>query len=237
MSSAVGKWVFGKVLKETTANKFGQDEDPYFEVPAQQLSKARRWKKRQRKALPPGLTEEEGKILTKVKRRAYRIDMCFGSFCGIKVGWGGLLGIIPLIGDAVDTLLCLMVVKTACQLQLPMSMKIIMLLNIAFDFAIGLIPLVGDLVDIMYKCSTRNAIMLERHLRRVGAARLKNDGVNPSDIEDPSLPNRYDSEDEEADVQRPERARSKRERRGEKVEEPSSTPGRTKSKRHNNTYR
>jgi len=145
-----------------------------------------------------------------------------------------------------------MVVKTACELQLPMNLKLMMLLNIAFDFVIGLIPLVGDLIDIMYKASTRNAIMLERHLRRVGAARLKNDGVDTHSIEDPSLPARYDSEDEEAGnvVQRPERSRSKRERRGdaEKAEPSGSEPARSKSKRdgklskssstrHKNTYR
>ena len=144
-----------------------------------------------------------------------------------------------------------MVVKTAFQLKLPMSLKLVMLLNVAFDFAIGLIPFVGDIIDIAYKCSTRNVIMLERHLRRVGAARLKNDGLDPSTVDDPSLPERYDSEDEEAGnvVQRPDRAQTRPDRRGdaEKVEPSGSEHTRSKSKkdklqknnstRHKNTYR
>ena len=68
--------------------------DPYFEsVPATRLGV--RTKKKKRKALPPGLTEQEAKILTKVKRRAYRLDLSLWNCCGIRFGWGSAIGIIP----------------------------------------------------------------------------------------------------------------------------------------------
>lgn len=74
-------------------------QDPYFEtIPATRLdgtpSKRGRTKKR-KKALPPGISEHDGQVLTKVKRRAYRLDMCLFSFLGIKFGWGSVIGIIP----------------------------------------------------------------------------------------------------------------------------------------------
>jgi hypothetical protein len=42
--------------------------------------------KKQKKALPPGLSEEDQEILVKVKRRAYRLDMALGTCCGFKIG-------------------------------------------------------------------------------------------------------------------------------------------------------
>ena len=51
--------------------------------------------KKRRRALPPGLTPEEEKVLTKAKRRAYRIDLSLGSFLGTRFGWGAVIGLVP----------------------------------------------------------------------------------------------------------------------------------------------
>jgi len=72
------------------------DTDPYFEyVPATRLGGMVKTKKRQKKANPPGLTPEEQKILTKVKSRAYRLDLCLFNLCGFRFGWSSLIGFIP----------------------------------------------------------------------------------------------------------------------------------------------
>jgi hypothetical protein len=42
--------------------------------------------KKKRKALPPGLTDEEAKSLIKVKRRAYQLDLCLFNCCGTRFG-------------------------------------------------------------------------------------------------------------------------------------------------------
>lgn len=52
--------------------------------------------KRVKKALPPGISENDGQVLTKVKRRAYRMDMALFDFAGIRFGWGSVIGIVPL---------------------------------------------------------------------------------------------------------------------------------------------
>jgi hypothetical protein len=62
-------------------------------VPATRLGI--RTSKKKRKALPPGLTDEEARILTKVKRRAYRLDLALFNFCGTRFGWGAVIGIVP----------------------------------------------------------------------------------------------------------------------------------------------
>ncbi|EPS44529.1 hypothetical protein H072_1457 [Dactylellina haptotyla CBS 200.50] len=199
MTSYLTKFVLGRIFKESAANKEGR-EDPYYEYPATELGKAgKRKSKRRKRALPPGLTDEEGEVLTKVKRRAYRLDMSFGSFLGVRFGWGSVLGIIPALGDALDLLLALMVVKTCMKLPLPTFTLIHMLINVAFDFVIGLVPFIGDIIDAGYKCNTRNAVILEKHLRQVGKERLKAQGI--TDAQDPSLPTGDESPVEDVDLE------------------------------------
>lgn len=102
MTSLLTRLVFHKILGETASNNQGRD-DPYFEnVPTTRLSSSSPRTKRQRKALPPGLTPSEEKTLVKVKRRAYRLDMALGEFCGMKIGWSSLIAIVPAIGDVLD---------------------------------------------------------------------------------------------------------------------------------------
>jgi hypothetical protein len=73
-------------------------QDPYFEtVPATRLDgrpSSKKAKKR-RKALPEGISEHDAQVLTKVKRRAYRLDMSLFNCCGIRFGWSSVIGIIP----------------------------------------------------------------------------------------------------------------------------------------------
>jgi hypothetical protein len=69
---------------------------------------------------------------------------------------------------------------------LPGRISFMMLLNIIIDLAIGFVPLVGDLADAIYKCNTRNAILLEKHLRDKAANTL--DRLDRRDAPGPSRP-------------------------------------------------
>ncbi|KOC10543.1 hypothetical protein AFLA70_109g002870 [Aspergillus flavus AF70] len=193
--SLVGK----RILAESARNHFGT-EDPYFEeVPASRLHRAfgKKTQKR-RKAVPPGLSENDQKVLTQVKRRAYRLDLCLFSLCGIRFGWGSVIGLIPFAGDAVDAALAIMVVNTCDKIDggLPTRLRMMMLINVIIDFAIGLVPFVGDLADAMYKCNTRNAVMLEKHLREKGAKALSKQRRRQENDTDPSLPDEFDRYDQ-----------------------------------------
>lgn len=199
--SFVAKIIAKKILKEKVSNGFGQ-EDPYFEsVPATRLDGTPTGKvKKRKKALPPGVSEHDGKVLTKVKRRAWRLDMCLFSICGIRFGWGSAIGIIPAIGDALDAFMALMVFRTCCKVEdgLPAGLRLKMMLNIAFDFAIGLVPFVGDIVDAAFRCNTKNAVLLEEHLREKGRKNLLKSG-QPVPALDPSDPDTFDRRIEEVD--------------------------------------
>jgi len=199
MTSMLANMVSKRLLKEGTKNNFGM-EDPYFEtIPATRLdgkpSSSGKVKKR-RKALPLGISEHDGKVLTKVKRRAYRLDMGLFSCCGIKFGWGSLIGIIPGLGDVADAFMAMMVLRTAQQVEggLPTDVRAWMLFNIIADFGIGLVPFLGDLADAVFKANTRNAVLLEKHLRKKGAALLAAQG-QPVPALDPSDPDEFDRQE------------------------------------------
>lgn len=97
------------------------------------------------------------------------------------------------VGDGLDALLALMVVRTAMQVGLPNSIRAQMVMNIIIDFLVGLVPLIGDLADVAYKANTRNAMVLEKYLREEGKKRMRASGV-PVGF-DPSLPENFVEDD------------------------------------------
>lgn len=97
------------------------------------------------------------------------------------------------VGDAIDAFLALLVLKTCLTVEggLPDALKIRMIFNIFFDFVIGLVPFLGDLVDAIFRCNTRNAILLEEYLRQKGRKNLHVTG-QPIPSTDPSDPFEFD---------------------------------------------
>ncbi|KAJ5713257.1 uncharacterized protein N7483_010438 [Penicillium malachiteum] len=218
MSNALFSFVSKRVLGETAKNRFGM-EDPYFEeVPASRLGRTfGKKKQKRRKAIPPGLSEHDAKVLTKVKRRAYRLDYSLFNLCGIRFGWGSVIGLVPFIGDAGDAALAMMVVRSCDGIEggLPSRLRWMMMMNVVIDFVIGLVPFIGDLADAIYKCNTRNAVLLEKHLREKGAKSLsrRNSSRRSSSarrhergsrreqrVIDHSLPDEFDKQEQESGV-------------------------------------
>jgi hypothetical protein len=86
-----------------------------------------------------------------------------------------------------------MVIRTCTQIDdgLPTAVKIKMYLNLVADFGIGLVPFVGDLADAVFRANTRNAALLESHLREKGKKNLRQSGL-PMPAVDPSDPDEFD---------------------------------------------
>lgn len=146
--------------------KVGPEEDPYFEeIPDNELHFYQRKGAKRRRKLPDFIPKNDLKVLNSVKRKAYRLDLQL-SMCGIRLGWAGIIGLIPWIGDILALVFALQLVKKAQTIDggLPAHVKSQMMANVMFDFGIGLIPIVGDLINIAYKCNLRNFVLLEQHL-------------------------------------------------------------------------
>ncbi|SCU82044.1 LANO_0B04940g1_1 [Lachancea nothofagi CBS 11611] len=161
----IAKKVFGEV---EIGSAF---EDPFFEEV--EFEKRSFWsgstkivKKRRDKSIPERVPEIDGKILRRVRKRAYRLDMAF-HIGGVRFGWLGVIGILPVVGDLMILWLSLQVYREAMKVTggLPPAVSAQMLTNIALDFGLGLIPIVGDFVSVCYKANSRNVLVLEKFLK------------------------------------------------------------------------
>lgn len=93
--------------------------------------------------------------------------------------------------------MALMVLKTCEKIEggMPNDVRFKMVINICLDFGVRLVPFVGDIVDTFFRCNTRNAIVLEKFLRKRGAENLKKQGQ--AVVVDPTDPEEYDRHLEE----------------------------------------
>ena len=84
----------------------------------------------------------------------------------IRVGLDPILGLIPVIGDALANLTGSAILLIAAQLHLPKIVMLRMGLNIAFNAIIGAIPVFGDIFSIWFRSNLRNAQLLEHYAAR-----------------------------------------------------------------------
>lgn len=119
-----------------------------------------------KKQIPAYIPEHDALILARVRKSAYRLDMCLFNFLGVRFGWEAVIGLVPFAGDAVGVALAYLVMREAGKVSggLPSHLRFLMLLNILLDFGVGLVPFLGDLADAWFKCNTRNLRLLEVHL-------------------------------------------------------------------------
>lgn len=81
-------------------------------------------------------------------------------------GWDSILGLFPGLGDALTSVISLLIVHHAWQIGASPFTLARMIGNVAADFLLGSIPFVGDLFDVAFKANRRNARLLEQHLKR-----------------------------------------------------------------------
>lgn len=105
--------------------------------------------------------------LRQLDRLAHLLDSRF-QVPGTKfrVGWDGILGLIPVLGDAVTVVPSLYLLWRARKFEVPRSVLFRMGLNSMIDYLAGNIPLVGDLFDVAFKANLRNTRLLRRALEK-----------------------------------------------------------------------
>jgi hypothetical protein len=80
-----------------------------------------------------------------------------------KVGLDPVIGLIPIVGDAVAALVGGWVILEASRFGVPRVVLARMVLNLTVDLAIGAIPLLGDLYDVVFHSNSRNLELFRRH--------------------------------------------------------------------------
>ncbi|KAI8384537.1 uncharacterized protein BYT42DRAFT_562823 [Radiomyces spectabilis] len=181
---AIAKYALQQMLKpqQPTTKQTAPSHITTRSEAGTETSKQRKWWWSRKPEPTAILSKEEQKILKKVKSRAYFLDRGM-SCCCIQIGFDGLIGLIPVVGDFIGLILAFQLVEIAMKAQLPQRIISQMMFNIGVDFMIGLVPLVGDILDIFYKCNTRNALLLEDYLikrRQKELRHLDQAGIYPN---------------------------------------------------------
>ncbi len=90
---------------------------------------------------------------------------------GRRVGLDGVIGLIPVAGDAAGALISGYIILEAARIGVPKATLARMFGNVAADTVVGAIPVLGDLFDFGFKSNTRNLALIEAHAARPAAAR------------------------------------------------------------------
>lgn len=86
-----------------------------------------------------------------------------------RIGLDPIIGLVPVLGDVVTSLVAAWIVIEAARFRLPGVVLAQMVINAAIDFIVGLVPVLGDLFDLAFKANTRNLELFHRHAIDPGA--------------------------------------------------------------------
>lgn len=115
----------------------------------------------------PRRAPDRSRSLAEVEALAWLLDNSIPvPGTGRRFGVDAIVGLVPIVGDAISAGLGLLVVWRASRMGLPRIVVMRMLVVSAVDLVIGSIPLVGDAFDLWFKANTRNLGLLRRHLER-----------------------------------------------------------------------
>ncbi len=80
----------------------------------------------------------------------------------IRYGIDGLIGLVPVVGDLLTTVIQLWLVREARSLGAPRHVIARMLGNVALDGVVGIVPFFGDAFDVMFRANIRNMRLLKK---------------------------------------------------------------------------
>ncbi|MFA5954959.1 DUF4112 domain-containing protein [Hyphomicrobium sp.] len=118
-------------------------------------------------SLPPGEFEDSFarvEMLAKALDSAIRIP---GT--NVVMGIDAVLGLVPVIGDAISAMIASYIIWEARRLGAPRWLIARMAMNTTLDTIVGSIPVVGDVFDVAYKSNLKNVALLKRHAEKNGA--------------------------------------------------------------------
>jgi hypothetical protein len=85
-----------------------------------------------------------------------------------RVGFDGIVGLVPVVGDAISAFLAAYLIREAAQMGVPRRIIVRMGFNLAVDFLGGAVPIAGDAFDLIWKANKKNLKLLENWLAAQG---------------------------------------------------------------------
>lgn len=83
---------------------------------------------------------------------------------GYRIGWDGIVGLIPGIGDVVGLGVSAYIVFGAARLGASKATLARMAGNLGVEALLGVLPVLGNVFDFVFKANERNMRLLERHM-------------------------------------------------------------------------
>ena len=96
------------------------------------------------------------------KKLSILMDSKFQGPFGIRFGLDALLGLIPLVGDLLTTLISLFIIGLAAWSGCPIIVVVRMVINVLIENAVSLLPVLGNLFDFVWKANLKNVELFER---------------------------------------------------------------------------
>lgn len=81
----------------------------------------------------------------------------------LRLGFDGLAGLLPGVGDTATAALAAWIIFEAWRLGVPPRVLATLGARAGLDWLIGMVPVAGDLFDIGYKANRRNIEHILRH--------------------------------------------------------------------------
>lgn len=122
---------------------------------------------------PVGLDRFDDPAARRLARTARLLDSSIRLPGGYRIGWDGIIGLVPGVGDLVGVALSGWVMFGAARLGVSRVTLARMGLNVAIEAVVGAIPIVGDLFDFVFKANERNVRLAERWLENPTRARRR----------------------------------------------------------------
>lgn len=109
----------------------------------------------------------------RLARTARLLDSSIRLPGGYRIGWDGIIGLVPGVGDLAGLALSGWILFGAARLGVSRATLARMAMNVGVEALVGTVPVVGDLFDFAFKANERNVRLAQRWLADPAATRRR----------------------------------------------------------------
>ena len=115
------------------------------------------------------MTTQCARYVADIDRLAWLMDRVISLPIVGGVGLDAILGLIPVVGDAISFAISSVIVIRAAQLGVPESLISRLVAIQMTDLLLGAVPIAGDVFDVAYHADQKSAALVREFLRAQGS--------------------------------------------------------------------
>lgn len=106
------------------------------------------------------------KTQKRLDRLAWLLDSVIPLPGGLRLGVDGLIGLVPVVGDAATALLSTYIVGVGVRSGASKAVIFKMIANVLIDTLLGAVPFLGDFFDIAHRSNSKNTALIQQYLEQ-----------------------------------------------------------------------